>query len=355
MDFDIEKIKSNPNYIQNRMIHASVFKGAFTEAFKNSEQAQVILTGALSFICMLRDFKGALAHLESLDGLCDYPQDEASLCYFKGLTYDFLGDTEKMEENYNRYLELNKASEPVYIYFPYVRQAKLLHKSCNLFLSQEYFYKVLEYYEKRQRQNERSLTLYNLYFDFANTFMFTHDYSEGLRLVKKAHQVWDGKQDEGNKMIEMMLLALTGNEEASKNILESIDKQNQVYSVAETMLDKLLKKTEPHYFVIEPEERKLDEFWSWFLKNERKLYKMAYSDNFEELQRELSSRVRQIAYYMDRELAFAIEIEDGNITIFAITDYVVSLDYTYERLFERKPKGLVRWNFYVQEELKTYD
>ena len=102
MDFDIEKIKSNPNYIQNRMIHASVFKGAFTEAFKNSEQAQVILTGALSFICMLRDFKGALAHLESLEGLCDYPQDEASLCYFKGLTYDFLGDTEKMEENYNR-------------------------------------------------------------------------------------------------------------------------------------------------------------------------------------------------------------------------------------------------------------
>ncbi|MBQ7761073.1 MAG: hypothetical protein IJ400_03350 [Clostridia bacterium] len=355
MDFDIEKIKSNPNYIQNRMIHASVFKGAFTEAFKNSEQAQVILTGALSFICMLRDFKGALTHLKSLEGFCDYPQDEASLCYFKGLTYDFLGDIEKMEENYDRYLELNQTSEPVYIYFPYIRRAKLLHKSCNLFKSQEYFYKMLEYYEKRGRQNERSLSLYNLYFDFANTFMFTHDYSEGLRLVKKAHQVWDGKQDEGNKMVEMMLLALTGNEEASKNMLESIDKSNQVYSSAEAMLDKLLKKAEPHYFVIEPDESKLDEFWSWFLKNERKLYKMAYSDDFEKLQRELSNRVRLIADYVNRELAFTIEIEDGSITIFAITDYVTSLDYTYERLFERKPKDLVRWDFYVQEELKAYD
>ncbi|MBQ8840948.1 MAG: hypothetical protein IJ004_06480 [Clostridia bacterium] len=355
MDFDIEKTRSNPNYLRNRMIHASTFKGAFTEAFKNSEQAQIILTGALSFIGMLRDFKGALTHLESLEGLCDYPQDEASLCYFKGLAYDFLGDKEKMEENYDRYLELNEASEPIYIYLPYIRQAKLLHKSCNLFRSQEYFYKMLEYYERRNRQNERSLSLYNLYFDFANTLMFTHDYIGGLEFVKKAHQVWDGKQDEGNKMIEMMLLALTGDEEASKDMLESIDKSNQVYPVAATMLDKLLKKAEPHYFAIEPDESRLDEFWSWFSKNERKLYKMAYSDNFEKLQRELSNKARQIVDYMERELAFTIEIDNGNITIFAITDYVTSLDYTYERLFERKPKELVRWDFYVQDELNTCD
>lgn len=343
--------KSNPNYIQNRMAQAATFKEVFTNAFAHSEEAQVTLTGALVYASVLKRFDTALEHLISLEPLCQSTQDEASLCYFKGLMYDFSERYEEMEICYDRFLELNEVSEPIYIFLPYVRRAKLLHKSCKIMKSQEYFCKVLSYYEKRGRATEKSLSLHNLYFDLASSFMFCHDYTAALDFAEKAHLVWSEEPDDGNKMIEMMLFSLVGKTDKARVILDSIEKTSGVYSVAGAMLYRIASKTDPHYFALEHDGEKIKSFWEWFLKNEKKLFKLAFSNEHEKLKKLLSDKMRAVFHYMMRDLAMSIELDDRTVKIVAYTDYVLSLDCGLGKLFEAKPKELTYWSFEKAEEI----
>lgn len=354
MEFDFEAIKNNPNYVMSRLIHQNAFREVFSKAFLESEQGQALLTVALTKISS-RDFKDGLELLGQLDSFCSTIQDEASLCYFKGLAYDFLGNEEKMEENYDAFLEKNTVIEPVYMYFPYIRRAKLLHKACKNMKSYEYFRKMQSYFEERGRENENNLSLCNLYFDLANSLLFCHNYNEALEYIKKSHNVWKKDEDQGHKIVEMMVLFLTGNTEKAKETLKSIDENTIEYRYAELMLQRLINKEEPHYFAIEPNEEKIEAFWKWFIRNKKKLYQIAISDNYQEFQGILSKKLLKIFDYMRRDLAFSLEIDGESITVIAYTDYVISLDYGYEKLFAKKPEKLTNWNFIITEELSDYD
>lgn len=354
MDFDIEAIKNNPNYMISKIAHQNTFREVFSKAFSESEEGQVILTLALTKISS-RDFKGGIELLEQLDSFCVTGQDEASLSYFKGLAYDFLNEEEKMEENYDAFLEQNTVLEPIYIFLPYVRRAKLLHKACMNMKSYEYFCKVQRYFEKQGRENENNISLCNLYFDLANNLLFCHSYNEALEYANKAHIIWKNDEDNGHKIVEMIILFMTNNIEKSKMVLDSIDGNTVEYKYAEQMLQKLINKEEPHYFPIEPREDEIDDFWKWFLKNQKKLYQIATGDNFENFQAIVSKRLLRIFDYMQRELALSLEINGESITVIAYTDYVTGLEYGYKRLFERKPEKLSNWDFIVAEEMSDFD
>lgn len=114
---------------------------------------------------------------------------------------------------------------------------------------------------------------------------------------------------------------------------------------------RIASKTDPHYFALEHDGEKIKSFWEWFLKNEKKLFKLAFSNEHEKLKKLLSDKMRAVFHYMMRDLAMSIELDDRTVKIVAYTDYVLSLDCGLGKLFEAKPKELTYWSFEKTEEI----
>ena len=328
-------------YIEWRKIHKRAFGDIFENAFSNNDEAQIHLTAALINVSQ-RAFAKAIPVFDMLQSISDNEYDRAAMCYFNGLTYEFIGDTEKMEGFYEALYVSSERFELNYMFHPYFRTAKLAQKSCRCNDAIKYFQKAIYYYDGIELSTELQATVALLFYDLTTVCLFTHKYADAQTYLDFSHKYYSGNIPD-RAYIEAVLNAVLNKEKEADECLKNVApaaKQSGIQTVSN-----ILHGADPHYCVISIDDKAIQDFWDTISSKESTLLKHVSSGKIDKAKSILSQVLLKAFPFMSRTLETEINENGDLITITCRNYYVKSLIEGHRALFSKKPDTLSKWNF----------
>lgn len=325
-----EYAKDSDGYAQWRKIHGEAFGRIFLSAFEENEDAQLFLTSALTAMSK-KDFEKSEQILTYLYDLCNNDYDNAAICYFSGLNYEFKGEAEKMSRCYEELQSFGIAFHYNIIFHPYYRTAKLKAKEAECQTALSYYKKVLSFYNEKELNEEQKKIFAQVYSDMPAVFLYTHRYSEAIAYLKKSF-TFDESDIEQRNFCIAILNAIEGREDEVREIIKKLSPL--LSRACSIMTQNIMNNKDPHYCAVTVNRFAYLAAIKRFKTLSEEAVSLVKADRITEAEKKLSSFLTKLFPFMKRELACRIIKSDDCIIAECKNYYVRTLIAEYEYLFD---------------------
>ena len=336
----------NENYKKWRKMHGEAFGDVFLSAFDGNDEAQIRLTAAL-IKTTGRDFEGALSALIPLQYFCNNSFDEAVLCYFLGLHYEFLQNEEKMIEFYEKMQEYGQDFLFNIAFHPYYRTAKFAQRESECKKAIKYYKKALAFYDDKEKNRETLKISAQLYYEIATVYMYMHEYEKAGLFMGRSFECDKSPNPQRNYVLAI-LCALDEKYDMLKQLLDSLP--GVLKMSCNQITGAIINKSDPHYCIATQDRGAYKEFWQNIKVREAEI--LNYIGNGEESksQEVLSRYLTYTLGFMHKNLDCRIEKNGARIIVRCKDYYTKTLTAEYGALFSLKGDSLPDWEFTIVNE-----
>ena len=340
---------NNDNYINWRREHTKMFGDIFALAFDGNTESQIVLTAALINIAS-RDFSSAKSKLATLEGIATSDFDIAAINYFSGLTFELIGDEEKMCEYYERLLATDSNFVYPISFHPYYRTAKFAQRDSECSKALYYYKKALSMYEGYPLTANVKSSSSKIIYDIATISLYMHNYNECERFLALSER-YDPSESEQRIYVKSILCAVQNRISESYSLAEGLNgffKQSLL-----PMLKAIEAGQDPHYCTPAQDRSKYSDFWKCVASDKESFEKLAV-ENRSEVESLISEKLTEALAFMKRRLDCRIEEKSGQITLYLKNYCVNSLINEHRALAGAKPDALSNWEIISVNWFKNY-
>lgn len=338
------------NYKKWRKEHTKVFGKLFSDAFSESEEAQICFTAALISISQ-RQFDKAMPKLDMLEGMIANECDEAAIYYFKGLNHEMLGNSELMEEYYEKLGCLSSVPRFVLAFHPYYRTAKFAQRDSECSKSMYYYRKALDFYRDVELDAHTASVASHIIYDIATLCLYMHEYDQCEHFLEFSYK-YDKSKNAQRDYVKAILLALQGKKEDCDNILNGLNlflREN-----CQAMTEAIFNGTDLHYCAVVQERKQYKAFWTSFLNDANEFSQAAFDGNVAETEKNISLMLTRVFGFMKRQLECRIETVGETVVVKCKNYRVKTLIAEHKELFAMMPKELSGFAFFSVEEFECF-
>ncbi len=331
----------NENYKKWRKMHGEAFGDVFLSAFDGNDEAQIRLTAAL-IRTTGRDFEGALSALIPLQYFCNNNFDEAVLCYFLGLHYEFLQNEEKMLECYEKMQEYEQDFLFNIAFHPYYRTAKFAQRDSECKKAIKYYQKATAFYDDKEKNEEILKILGQLYYEIATVYTYMHEYEKGSLFMGHSFKC-DKSPNPQRAYVSALLCALAGKHQELKQLLDSLP--GVLKMSCSQITSAIINKSDLHYCVVRQDRSAYKEFWQNIKGSETELLNFIKNGEVSKAGDVISQYLTRTLPFMNKQLVCRVEKNGSKIIVKCKDYYTKTLTAEYEALFSIKDESLVDWEF----------
>lgn len=327
--------------------HKNVFGDTFDKAFHNNEQAKELLTVALLYISR-QDAGNAKPMLDMLESIAENAFDEASVWYFRGLSYELLGDDEQMAEYYGKVLNSGVNLSVSLVYSPYYRSAKLNQKASKPKKAVYYFSKALEFFEGRNVTPATAKAVSQMLYDAATVYLYMHDYENCDKFLKLSYD-YSNAENPQRDYVKAISASLKGNAQQCNHIIQNIGNIALKTSCI-NITQAILNGTDLHYCEVPQDRDNFEEFLKGFSENESILRNQIVLNNAETVEKTLSGVLSATFDYVNRLIECKITTARDIITVNCKNYYIRTLKKEQKALFSQISEKFPNWKFISVDE-----
>ena len=319
--------------------HTKVFGKILEPAFTDNLKARVFLTVALNKICN-QDIQGGLFKLKQIGNACVTDADKAAWYFCVGLAHEMAGNRGEMIALYQ---EAGRCGHDFYL--PYLKVAKCAYEDGVYDLAKENYLFAIRSLKNLETSVQTQGMLASAYSNLASCLTMMHNFDQAQEVLKISRKMVTALR--GRDSIEAILLAAKGNAEEAKMCVAALKNNDPaLYNQCKEVVDAIIDGKHPHFCPLEVEEKKIVEFWKWFVDNQKVLEEKMENQAVTEVHDQIQSKMTEVFPFMKRSVEFGLEkVTDGYKVILA-DFYMVSLAKGFEALLAECPKEVkVRWNF----------
>lgn len=327
------KAFEKPEVQQSWQVHMAAFGPVLEHAFEQDYQARIHLIAALNHLSR-REVSQAHQKLEQLRKRLANDADHLAWTFFKGLCFEFGGDTEYMLLCYTTVTE-----HGLKFYMPYIKLAKFYQKGHLYDRAEKQYLGAIACFDGTGLGPQEKLILGSAYAGAATCRTMMHQYAEAEKLLSVSRQLWsDGP---GRSAVEAVLYAALNHREKVEAALEVLKNHApQAYEEIKQTATKILAGEEPMFAPVTVDREKLSEFWSWFAESETMLL-----DADEECTDLISSKLNETFPVGEGELEVA---RDEQGTLYLQHVFSVALEDGFRKLLACAPSDLTEnWHFEI--------
>lgn len=330
-----------------RQAHKNVFGDTFDKAFGSNAQAQELLTVALLYLSR-QDHEKSKPLLDMLESIAESAFDEASVWYFKGLSYELLGEEEQMAEYYEKVLASGVDLSVSIVYTPYYRSAKLNQKASKPKKAVYYFSKAMEFFEGRNVTPATAKAVSQMLYDAATVYLYMHDY-ENCEKFLKLSQDFSKAQNQQRDYVEAILAAINGNAQKCKEIVEKLSNDTLRISCLK-LTEAILSGSDLHYCEVPQDRDNFEEFLAGFAEREEFLRIQIVLNNAETVEKTLSGVLSAVFDYVNRAVECEIQMNNDIVIVKCKNYYIRTLKKEQEALFSQISEKFSKWKFISVDE-----
>lgn len=349
-----EKLKENAldseNYLQWRKEHTKVFGALFSEAFSKNVDGQICLTAALINISS-RNFEAAIPKLNTLEIMSDNDFDRVSICYFKGLNFEFMGRESEMAECYERVRLSGAPLNLGYLFHPYYRTAKLAQRSSECSKAVYYYRKALEFFEGTTPTGNGAAVVSHVMYDLATVFLYMHEYQQCERFIDISCQ-YDKSNNQERDCLKAILYAVQGKKAECEAL--TVNMNAFLKGSCKMMTSAILDGGDLHYCTVLQDGALYPCFWDWFVENEGRITDMISNGNSADAEKLISERLTSTFPFARRPLECRIEMNDDKIIVKCKNYRIKTLVAEHYRWLALKPDEICKYSFLSVNEFENY-
>ena len=338
------------NYKKWRDEHTKVFGTLFSDAFSESEEAQICFTAALINISQ-RTFEQAMPKLDMLEGMILNESDEAAIYYFKGLNYEMLGKCELMEEYYEKLKDLSSIPKFVLSLHPYYRTAKFAQRDSECSKSMHYYRKALDFYRDVDLDAHTASVASHIVYDIATLCLYMHDYGQCEHFLEFSYK-YDKSKNSQRDYVKAILLALQGKRAECEKLVSGLNlflKGN-----CQAITEAIFNGTDLHYCTVPQSRSQYKAFWTSFLNDANEFSQAAFDGNAAETEKNISLMLTRVFGFMKRTLECRVETVGETVVVKCKNYRVKTLIAEHRELFAMMPNELSGFAFLSVEEFERF-
>lgn len=338
------------NYKKWREEHTKVFGTLFSDAFSESEEAQICFTAALISISQ-RQFDKAMPKLDMLEGMITSESDEAAIYYFKGLNYEMLGKCELMEEYYEKLKDLSSIPKFLLSLHPYYRTAKFAQRDSECSKSMHYYRKALDLYRDVKLDAHVSSVASHIVYDIATLCLYMHEYDQCEHFLEFSYK-YDKSKNPQRDYVKAILLALKGKRAECEKLVRGLNlflKGN-----CQAMTKAIFNGTDLHYCIVPQDRSQHGGFWRSFENDAGGFRAMAADGRYSELEESISAMLTRVFGFMKRTLECRVETVGETVVVKCKNYRVKTLIAEHKELFAMMPNELSDFAFLSVEEFERF-
>ena len=321
--------------------HVRAFGPILEPAFQNNLQARIHLTAALNAISG-RNLAQGLVKLKALQKSVANEADKAALLFCFGLYCEVGGNQQQMLAYYSLANECGHR-----FHLPYMKVAKFYLNGRMCREAEENYRKAIDCFAATALSDADRIVLGSAYANLASCLTMQHRYDEAQTALDSSAQICPDAP--GRAAVEAALLAVRGDAAGVERCLDTLKAQGEAISAAvKKNTDAILARTDPMFFPVPVDEKKLPAFWQWFAGYEAQMENLLDKEQYDE-------GLTPVAKQLLVTFPFLEEIpnvglgKNANGYVVELKDYyAVGIVDAYEKLLAVMPEDISsRWQFVI--------
>ena len=315
-------------------------------AFVGDYVARLLVGSAFVSIMIRRDKNLAAEALDLIKKSSITNFDRAVWAFFTGAYYEMLGDQEQMASYYKMTIE----NDPGY-YTAYLRIAKKAYTAADYCTAESFYLGGISCFDQGELNEREKAILATCYAELAGCLLMMHRYNESKAALEKSYQIKPMYPERAS--VEALLFAVNGDKKRVKECISEL-KQNvpMAYKHTKKSAEQILRKKNPHFFVLETEEDESRPFWEWFSSCDQELA-IAGEDSVASA---LQMRLGNLFPFVERVPKVRVELDEGKGKITFCDGFTRSLTQGYQKLIEACPAEILEhWEFGIDRFYKQVE
>lgn len=320
-------------FLESWEAHRKAFGPILDPAFQENPQVRIKLTAALNHISR-RETKRGYEILQSLKDQCIYNEDKAAWAFFVGLCFEMSGVTEQMllwYEQAGKYGHM--------FYLPYLKIAKAAFTSANFDIACKNYAKGIECLINADKEFQNNAALASAYLNLCSCLTSMHLYSDAAKALESGQKYNPPPASYATAAI--LYAAMNDKEKVDFYISELKKEQPILVDMTNKTTNDILSGVHPHFCALAIDERRINDFWAWFTKNQNKLTRKLREDENSEAIEELSKQIKAVFPFLDRTPKLTVKKDGIRLNIILADSYAISLHCGYGELISACPKEIL--------------
>lgn len=330
---------ADPILRQNWQAHLQAYGPILEPAFREDEQARLLLCAALNLITG-KNLPQALLKLKALEKRMRTDADKAACFFAGGLFQEYAGNYEQMAQLYEQANRLGHR-----FYLPYLKAAKFQLDSRS-YGEAEKNYRAALTCLTGTGQRERQL-LASSHVNLASCLLMMHRREEAEAALEASRQI--DAQVPGRCAVEAVLHALRGEQAQAAAGLEALKvRVPAAYDAIAKSVEQIALGTEPQFFVLEVAEENLQRFWSWLRSDTKVLKRKMDRQDYEPVIRQIAQKLLEAFPFLEQPPYVALGKNHRGYVIQLRDQYALAAAHGYEKLMAACPEDIrASWQFDV--------
>lgn len=230
-------------------------------------------------------------------------------------------------------------------YFPYLKIAKDAHNMAQFDKAQKYYTIAISCLLEAGGAAQNEDILAAAYTNLTSCLTMMHRYTEAEQTWQKAQQF---PLQPGAAASAAILYAAMGQEDMAAQYIERLKrKAPMLVPPTEEMVRQILDGEHPHFYPVQIEPKRIEQFWNWFGKTEKELYS-GLAQGSKDTVDDIVQKLKEIFPFLDRQPKLSAEKVGETMTVVLSDFYAEALHHGYGALIAACPKELFeRWSFIV--------
>lgn len=335
------KTYESPAFQQSWQVHRQAFGPILDPAFEGDYQARVHLCAGLNHISKHQIPQG-LATISKLDKYVQTDADKCAYAFFLGLCCEMSGKQDQMVALYTMANQFGHK-----LYLPYMKVAKFYLSCCMYEKAEANYRSAIECFTAQGLGSQEKIILGSAYTNLANCLLMTHRYEEAEQALATSRSLQPDAP--GRAAVEAPLHALRGDTAMVEACLAVLGLHaHAVRSAVRETTDKILAKTDPHFFPLPLDEEKISAFWAWFGDYADNLKGLLETENYEKALTPVGKKLLETFPFLEEIPNVALGKNDQGWVIRLQDLYAVAVMDAYEKLLAACPEAIgAEWQFDV--------
>ena len=322
----------SPDFQKSWAGHMAAFGPILEPAFSEDYQSRVHLTAALNLISNRKIGEG-LKKLQSLQGKCKNDADKAALLFFMGVSFEMAGHQEQMLECYTYANEYGHR-----FYMPYLKVAKFYLSGCAYDKAADNYLQGIQCFSATGPDERDRLILGSAYTNYATCLMMMHRYEEAESALSSSRSLYPDAP--GRSATEATLAALRGDQAQADACLELLKAHTpDAWEEVRQTVSRILAGTDPLFFPVELDAKKISGFWQWFADYEATLQDLLLHEKYEAGVDTVAEQLLQVFPFLEERPYIALGKDDAGFILELHDMYAVAVIHAYKALLEHRPEA----------------
>ena len=338
-DKKTQKMLNDPQFQKNWATHMKSFGPVLKDAFAEDSASRVALCSALTHITG-KKLPQALLKLNSLQKNLVTDADKAAFFFAMGLFCEYAGKFDEMAALYNQANDLGHK-----FYLPYLKAGKYALDTRDYGTAEKNYRAAVSCFSAMALSDKEKQLLASAHTNLASCLLMMHrpeDAQTALTASRNILPLFPGRAAP-----EALLYALRGQTAQMLASLESLKTMAPfAYDSIKKSTDQILAGTEPQFFAIPVDQKKIDAFWNWFAGVEGDLKAKADKQEYDAVMTAVGEHLLDALPFLEQRPSTALGKSDHGYVIQLKDMYATGVIEAYSKLLTSCPAEIKsRWFF----------